>query len=87
MVTASTFDYKAISTKVKEVLEAAFPGAALETEEGQQGRVHVKVVSGHFNGKSEKAKQELVWRVLTEELQADAQAVSLVLAYGMDEIP
>lgn len=83
----SAFDYEAISTRAKEALQAAFSGAAIETEEGQQGRVHVKIVSDDFNGKSEKAKQELVWRVLQRELADDAQAVSLVLPYGMDEIP
>jgi stress-induced morphogen len=72
---------------VAAALTQGFPGSAIKTEEGWQGRVHVRIVSERFDGKSEAEKQGMVWEVLRAVLGADAQAVSLVLPYGMDELP
>lgn len=81
------FDYLEEAQRVEKALREAFgPNAAIRTEEGWHGRVHVKIVSSEFDGKSEAAKQDIVWAALKEKLQEDAQAVSLVLAYGLDEI-
>lgn len=79
------FKYAEVSGLVTNTLAAQFPNSAVETEEGLHGRVHVKIVSGVFNGKSEAEKQGMVWRVLDSELGPQAQAVSLVLPYGLDE--
>jgi stress-induced morphogen len=87
MPVAAGFDYAAIAPQVVNALTEAFPGAAIETEEGWRGRVHVKIISPAFNGMSEAAKQEVVWEALRVALEADAMAVSLVLPYGMDELP
>ena len=84
---SQAFDYAAVAAHAKEVLEEAFAGAAVQTEEGFRGRVHVKIVSTALNGRSEREKQEMVWSVLREHLGTEAQAVSLVLPYGLDELP
>lgn len=82
------FDYEAVSERVTEALSEAFPNSAIYTEEGFEGRVHVKIVSAALNGKSERVKQELVWEVLRARLEEDEQqAVSFILPYGMDELP
>ena len=81
------FDFAQEAKKVQAILQEAFgPNAAVHTEEGWHGRVHAKIVSSDFDGKSEVEKQEMIWSVLRERLGAESQAVSLVLAYGLDEI-
>jgi len=80
------FDYQSESQRVKEALRAVFPYDTIATDEGYNGRVHVKVVSERFNGRSEREKQDLIWEALRDKLGAEAQAVSLALAYGTDEL-
>jgi stress-induced morphogen len=81
------FDYAQQEHRVKDALENAFgPNAAIRTEEGWRGRVHVKIVSSAFDGKSEEEKQRMVWDELLRRLGSEAQAVALVLAYGLDEL-
>jgi acid stress-induced BolA-like protein IbaG/YrbA len=82
-----TFDYQQVVEDVRTTLQNAFgPNSAIRTEEGWHGRVHVKIVSNAFDGMSEEEKQEIIWTELRNRLGAEAQAVSLVLAYGLDEI-
>ena len=80
------FDYQTESQRVKAALRAVFPQDTIATDEGYNGRVHVKVVSERFNGRSEREKQDLIWAALHDKLGAEAQAVSLALAYGTDEL-
>ena len=83
----ATFDLAQTSKQVTKVLRRHFgDNAAILTAEGWHGRVHVKIVSDAFNGLGEDEKQEMIWHALREDLGEDAQAVSLVLAYGLDEI-
>jgi stress-induced morphogen len=84
---AVEYDYKAVAERAVEALRGAFPNSVIETEESYRGRVHVRIVSPSFNGKNEQEKQALLWDVLRAELEDDAQAVTLALAYGMDELP
>lgn len=79
------FDYQTEAERVREALRAAFPHDTIATDEGYNGRVHVKVVSERFNRRSEREKQDLLWEILHDRLGAEAQAVSLALAYGTDE--
>ena len=81
-----SFDYAKEAEQVKKVLREEFPHAGLSMSEGWRGRVHVKIVSEFFDGKTEADKQKIVWDALDARLGAKAEAVSLVLAYGMDEI-
>jgi acid stress-induced BolA-like protein IbaG/YrbA len=80
------FDYQAEAERVREALRGAFPQDTIATDEGYNGRVHVKVVSERFNRRSEREKQDLLWEILRDRLGAEAQAVSLALAYGTDEL-
>ena len=80
------FDYQSESQRVKEVLRTVFPQDTIATDEGYNGRVHLKVVSEQFNGRSERAKQDMLWDILRDHLGAEAQAVSLAMAYGTDEL-
>ena len=82
---AATYDYRALSERVRRALRASFHPAKLRMSEGYLGRVHVLLRAEELNGLSEKAKQERVWAVLKQTLGADAQGVSLVLPYGTDE--
>jgi stress-induced morphogen len=84
---AIAFNYAQVSRRVEDVLRAAFgPNVTIRTDEGWQGRIHVKIVSSAFDGRTEDEKQAMIWDVLRQELGAESQAVSLVLAYGTDEI-
>lgn len=81
------YNYDAIAPKVISALRSAFPiNSTIVTSKGYGGRVHAKVVSEKFNGISECEKQTIIWDALRDELKEDAQAVSLALAYGTDEL-
>ena len=80
------FDYQVESQRVKEVMQTIFPQDTIATDEGYNGRVHLKVVSERFNGRSERAKQNMLWDILRDHLGAEAKAVSLAMAYGTDEL-
>lgn len=84
---STIFDYDTASRKVEAALRAAFPtNTVIKTAEGWHGRVHVKIISDVFDGKTEHEKQDYVWDILNTELGPDAQAVTLVLAYGSNEL-
>ena len=81
------FDYSQNSAQVRETLQREFgPNAAVRTDEGDGGRVYVRIVSDRFDGLSDRTKQDLIWETLRRELREEAQAVALVLAFGMDQI-
>ena len=80
------YNFAEEAKRVEEVLRKQFPQDAIDTSEGYNGRVHVKVVSKYFNGKNEAQKQDILWEMLKSELGQGAQAVSLALAYGTDEL-
>ncbi len=81
------FDYETLAPKVKAALRRAFPeNSTIVTSPGYRGRVHAKVVSEQFNGISEREKQAIIWDALQDELAEEAQAVSLAMAYGTDEL-
>ena len=80
------YNFNKESTRVEQALRTKFPQDTIDTTEGYNGRVHVKVVSKLFNGKNESEKQDYLWSLLREKLGPDAQAVSLALAYGTDEL-
>ncbi len=81
-----SYNYEEIAPRVKQALRHAFPQDTMVTSEGYLGRVHVKVVSERFNGMSDREKQAYVYEVLNTHLQEEAQAVSLAVAYGTDEL-
>ena len=82
MSSNSTVDFR---DRVVDVLSGAFRQPHIDTDEGWHGRLHVRIVSPDFDGQSEREKQRRVWDVLRGQLDAEAQNVALVLAYGEDE--
>ena len=83
---ALTFNYQQIEPQVRQALyDSLGQHIAVSTEEVDSGRVFVKVVAPRLNGLSPKDKQDVVWEAL-HTLGPEAQAVSLVLAFGTDEI-
>jgi stress-induced morphogen len=85
---AQVFNYQDLEQKVEAALrnENAFPRDTVDLTEGYLGRVRVLVVSPKLNGMSEQEKQNTVWEILKAELGEEAQGVSLVLAWGTDEL-
>ena len=82
----TVFDFEIESKRVEEVLRRVFPTDTIDTTEGYNGRVHLKIVSRRFNGMKEPAKQDHLWHLLRDNLGENAQAISLALAYGTDEL-
>ncbi len=80
------YDFAMEARRAIDALRVDFPQDTIAAEEGYAGRVHLKVVSERFNGKSERYKQQYIWDLLNRRLGEDAQAVSLALAYGTDEL-
>jgi hypothetical protein len=80
------FNYQKIEPQIRQALyDILGQHIAVSTEEVDDGRVFVKVIAPSLNGLSPKHKQDTVWNAL-HTLGADPQAVSLVLAFGTDEI-
>jgi stress-induced morphogen len=80
------FDYNNVAERVVNALRTEFPTDTIDTREGYHGRVHVTLVSRRFNGWSEAQKQAFIGDLLRDKLGPDAQAVSLALVYGTDEL-
>jgi stress-induced morphogen len=80
------FNYTEEEQRVISALRNEFPQDTIDTTEGYNGRVHVKVVSRRFNGRSEADKQQMLWDILRRHLGKDADVVSLALPYGTDEL-
>ena len=85
MVSAK-YNYEEQAQRVVEVLRQEFPTDTINTNEGYNGRVHVKLVSRRFNGMNEQEKQQFIWDLFRDKLDADAQVISLALVYGTDEL-
>lgn len=80
------FNYQQIEPQIQQALyDALGQHIAISTEEVDFGRVFVKVIAPSLNGMSPKDKQDTVWKAL-HTLGLDAQAISMVLAFGTDEI-
>ena len=60
--------------------------AGIFAEPGYQGRVRIKVVSPNLSGIPHEEQQEVIWRRLRAALGDDAQGISVVIAYGTDEL-
>ena len=85
-MTTLQFNYPEIEPQVRAALyDGLGPHIAVSTEEVEGGRVFVKVVAPGLSGRSSREKQDAVWAALGT-LGTGAQAVSLVLAFGTDEI-
>ena len=86
-VSPSVPEYSAVASRVRETLNRNLgENSAVETEEGYEGRVRVKVVSSRLNGMKERQKQNYLWEILQSELGELSQRVSFVVGYGMDEL-
>ncbi len=81
-----TFNYDQEAERVVNALRTEFPTDTIDTTEGYNGRVHLKVVSRRFNGWNEAQKQAFIGELLRDKLGPNAQAVSLALVYGTDEL-
>lgn len=83
----SVYDFQQEAPKVEQALRRAFPtNSVIEVEEGYQGRIRAKVISGQLNGMREQEKQNYLWDILRQELGAASDSISYVLAYGTDEL-
>ncbi len=82
-----TYDFTALKERVTSVLREEFgENTSIRVEEGWHGRLHIRIVSDSFDGRSEELKQDMIWDALRTRLGEDAQGVSLVLAFGTDQI-
>jgi stress-induced morphogen len=82
-----TYNYQQIAEAATAALREVFPDSLIQTDEGFEDRVHIKIISPAFNGLRERDKQAKVWDVLEARLGRDTEAISLVVPYGMDELP
>ena len=74
------------SRRVEQALRQEFPHDTIDTTEGYNGRVHLKVVSRRFNGMNERQKQQCAREILNGRLGAEARAISPALVYGTGEL-
>ncbi len=83
---ATTFNYPEATKKAEAGLRKVFENDTISFSEGYNGRVHVKIVSEKFNKMNAQERQQYVFEILNDEMGADAQAVSLVMPYGTDDL-
>jgi hypothetical protein len=83
---AQVFDYETLAPQVEQALRREFTDGLVEVSQGYLGRVHVLLVSPQLSGLSEEQKQGKIWEILKAELGEESQGVSLVAAYGTDEL-
>ena len=83
---ATQYKFAEIEPRVRQALyEGIGQHIAVGTEEVDYGRIFLKVVAPQFNGLSARKRQDAIWDALNA-LGPEAQAVSLALAFGTDEI-
>ena len=88
MVQAVVFDYEKTAKAATAALRGEFADSVIHTEKGFEGRVHMKIISPAFDRLTERKKQAKVWDVLKARLGPDdVVAISMVVVYGMDELP
>jgi len=82
------FDYPAIADRVKEAIRQGLgpDNVIVETNESYKGRIHLRVISPKLNGRATEERNQLLMDILHAELGADAQAVSLLMGYGTDDL-
>jgi hypothetical protein len=81
-----TYDCQQIEPRIRKALyDGLGQHIAVGTEEADNGRVFLKVISPNFNDLSASERQDRIWAVL-KALGPEAQAISLALAFGTDEI-
>jgi stress-induced morphogen len=80
------FNYHELAPRVQLALREEFPNDGIYLSPGYNGRVHIKIISEKFNGKSSSERQTYMYEVLQSKLGEDSQAVSLVSAYSVDEL-
>ena len=87
MTTTMTSRYEEVADKVRSTLRQLLgENATIDTEEVQDGRVFVVAVSPLLNGKRQSQRQTFVWGPVKKALGKDAQFISLIMAYGTDEL-
>jgi acid stress-induced BolA-like protein IbaG/YrbA len=78
--------YGELAEKVRQVVRGTLgENATVDTEERQDGRVFVVAVSPVLNGKTQRQRQDFVWKPVRKALGKDAQLV-FIMTYGTDEL-
>ncbi len=86
MSTILHFNYSEVKSQVLQALRKRLgEDVLMSAAEVEGGRIFIKVVSPKLDGLTERKKQDVVWEAM-HTLGPNAQAVTLALAFGMDEI-
>lgn len=72
--------------KVRDLLEAAFPGIEVDLELLPDGRISGSVVWAGFTDFDHVDRQRKIRTLLKQELGTDAQQVGVLLTYTPDEL-
>jgi len=73
--------------EIKEILHRAFrrefPQDTVDISDGYRDNIHVMVVSRKFDKKSEKAKQDLMWKIIDRTDLTEEEKGRISLAYPL----
>ena len=72
--------------KVRDLLEAAFPGIIMDTEVLSDERISGTVIWAGFEGQDHVDRQTMIRTMLREKLGDDAQCVGVLLTYTPEEM-
>lgn len=91
MTPRSTVKSKA-DPKLKEaitgILKAEFPNDTVDVSDGYQDNMHIVVVSRKFDNKTQKARQDMIWKALDKSSLTDLEKskISLIIPYSPAEL-
>lgn len=86
-VTLPTAEVHRTAERAHAALRTEFgDDAGLFIEHGYGGRLRIKVVASELNGMPEQEKQEVVWNVVNSALADKSEDISVIIAYGFDEL-
>ncbi len=83
--TVSMYDEVAIQVR-KVISDLLGENSTVDTQKGQGEKVFVVAVSPLFNGKTQRRRQDMVWKPVKKALGRNAQQISLIMTYGTDEL-
>jgi acid stress-induced BolA-like protein IbaG/YrbA len=75
-----------MESRVKSILETAFQGIKVLTEELPDGRISGSLIWAGFDGFDEVDRQTMVRNELRDKLGTDARQVGVLLTYTPDEL-
>lgn len=87
-MSATSLSHEDLVRSVKEAIDAILgdPEAAIGASKMPGDRPQFTIISSRFSDKTQKERQDMIWPILKERLDADATRISLIFARTWEEV-